>query len=187
MTTEPRQVVSTHWTQPDFANLEAWTEHGRTIWKESEKLTWELSAWADIGDAKFGALKQFCIAHGMNYDRLKHYAQVSRNVPLKNRVDQLTFCHHLEVSLLPEAKQKKWLKRAQDEALTTSQLRAAIREDEGDQNALLSDGPPLKLPTKHALDLCAWLQRQPSDFWTAESKHFWKGQLKPIVEFWNGL
>lgn len=178
--------------------LDHWSSLGREIIARAESATWELADWAAMAP-KFGkkpkegeqkddwhTLKEFCEAHGMNYGAVKTYAWVARQIPRSRRID-LSFGHHQTVAPLDEAEQDAWLARAEKEKLSVVRLRELIRESLGEKSAKISGGPATEYPTRHVLDLQHWLTKQPQDFWTPTVKEFWKKELRPLVEFWEGL
>lgn len=171
----------------ETATFDEWAKHGREIYHHADQMTWHLADWAAFGDRKFGKLKAFCESSGANYHALKAYAMVAGRVSKKVRQLEMSFAHHFEVARLPEAKQKKWLKRAKDENLTTGELRKLIRDAEGDQSALISDGTVTRtIGTKYD-EVKSFLLGQPSDFWNEDTKRIWKERLRPMVEFYQTL
>ncbi len=63
---------------------------------------------------------------GLKRGTLKVYASVAKNVPSLMRINQLSFQHHQLVAHCSEKKQKQWLEKAVDEAMTVRKLRAAM-------------------------------------------------------------
>lgn len=165
--------------------LEQWSIVGTQLYKGADVLTWALADWAAFGDKKWNALKTFCEAHGLSYTTVKEAATVAAAVPRERRNNQLLFGHHFEVSGLPPKEQDKWLKAADEKKLSVLDLRKAIREYQGKQSALLSDGEPLRQLTKPALDLYHVLTHQSDDYWTDRAKVYWRQKLDPIVQWYN--
>src|SRR6185437_16632391 len=64
---------------------------------------------------------------GLDYQTLRNYAWVARQVELWRRREKLSFQHHAEVASLPPDQQDVWLDRAQTERWSRNQLRRHLR------------------------------------------------------------
>lgn len=180
---------------PDDLPFEEWVKIGRKLTRSDQVMQWWLGDWARFGAGdkdkkgwrKQGRLKEFAEANGINYQTLRNLAWVSGNVQLSRRRDSLEWAKHAEVAALPPKEQEKWLAKTEAEALPRAELRRQIRQSQGENNALESDGPVIKFISKQLDDLIHWLKKQPSDFWDADRKALWKVRLQPIVEIWKTL
>ena len=74
-----------------------------------------------------------CERFGREYDTLRSYKAVAQDMQFGVRNPNLTWNHHRAVAPLPPAAQKKWLKKAEKEGLSVSELRKAIRDDQPDK------------------------------------------------------
>ncbi len=86
---------------------------------------------------------------------------------------------------LPPREQKKWINTAIENGWKAPELRKAIRVDNGDENALVSDGKSLVNGTKYFDLLKLWLLNRPEDFWLLERKAIWVqriGELLKIID-----
>lgn len=162
--------------------LDEWVSIGNEIYREAESLTWQLADWAAFGDRTFGTLKEFCDKHGLNYSTLRTYAYVAANVRMSNRLDTLSFSHHIAIASLPSREQSKWLAKAHAQNWSVSELRRQLRA--GEQNTG-SDGPKFHFEDKTILELGTALSSKPDDYWTPDNVKVWRARLKPIVDFYN--
>lgn len=171
-------------TFPAGLSLEAWAEEGNEIYRQSENLTWQLADWAAWGERHFGprALNEYCENHGMNTGSVKTYGYVAAQVPMDNRMPQLSFSHHMAVATLPLREQRTWLARALKENWSVAELRRALRAGE---LSTASDGPIIKFADRSALDLEHFLTTRPSEFWTAQTRVYWRDKLRPLVDFYQ--
>ena len=69
-----------------------------------------------------------CERFGREKQSLKNYKWVAGSVELSVRTDNLSWEHHKLVAPLTPAAQKKWLKKAEKEGWSVSELRKAIRD-----------------------------------------------------------
>ena len=167
--------------------IDEWAAIGRRLVRSEQVLKWWVGDWAAFGVRKYGKLKEFAEANGMDYGTLRNLAWVSNSIELSRRRDNVEWSKHAEVAALPAKDQTKWLERIEEEELPRAELRRQIRASQGEQNALKSDGPTTKFVSKALDDLTHWLTSQAADFWTADRKALWKDRLKPLVKFYNSL
>lgn len=165
--------------------MEQWAEIGNSIYRDAESLQWVLADWAAFGEKHWGALKEFCEGHGMNYGTLRNYAFIATNVEMSRRRDNLSFGHHQEVAPLQPEQQTHWLTKASVNHWSVAELRRRIRTSETNSLSSTSDGPVLKYATKSALELSDFLTTRPSEFWNDSTRSYWRDRLKPIVEFYQ--
>jgi len=182
---------------PDDMSLEQWSAVGRRLCRTDQIVKWWLGDWAAFGAGdkerkekdwrKYGKLKEFAEANGIDYGMLRNMAWVSRSIPLSRRRDNVEWSKHQEIAPLPAKDQAKWLAKAEKEELPRAELRRQIRQSGGESNALQSDGPVIRFASKSCDDLIHWLTTQPADFWNADRRRLWKDRLEPIAKFWEGL
>jgi hypothetical protein len=174
-------------TLPESLSFEQWAEVGRNLCRSDQVMKWWIGDWAAFGLRKYGQLKEFAEINGINYQSLRDMAWVSEKVELSRRRDNLEWSKHREVAALEPKDQEKWLAKAEAEELPVVEIRRQIRQSQGVQNALQSDGPILKFASKACDDLVNWIRAQPEDFWNEERRTAWRLRLQPIVEFWEKL
>lgn len=175
---------------PPGTTFEQWSEIGKKIQRCSESFNWWIGDFLAYGDRAFGKLKEFCELNGYNYSTLRILSYVSENVKMLIRRNNLSWTHHREVAHLPPKLQVKWLDAATQNHWSVSQLRVAIRTDGPGAlfDAHASDGPIMRWPQDQPLDkLIPWLQERPADFWTDETKFFWREKLKPAAKIYQTL
>lgn len=168
---------------PEDLKLDRWADVGRKLCRADQLMKWWLGDWAAFGHRKFGQLKEFAEANGINYQTLRNAAHVSNAINLSRRRDKLEWSKHAEVAALKPAEQKKWLAKAESESLPVAELRKQIRMSQGKHNALEPDGPQLKFISKSLDDLTHFLTSQPEEFWDKARARLWHDRLTPIVEF----
>lgn len=178
-------------------SMEDWAEVGRRLCRSDRVMQWWLGDWARFGAGdqnapgwrKYGRLKEFAEANGLDYQTLRNLAWVSGRVELSRRRDSVEWTKHAEVAALPPKEQEKWLAKTDKEELPRAELRRQIRQSqaEGDNNALASDGPIMKFAHKACDDLVNWLKQRPEDFWSEDRRAAWRKRLQPVVDFYNRL
>jgi hypothetical protein len=172
---------------PGDMAFDAWVVVGRRIARADQVVKWWLGDWAAFGLHKYGKLKEFAEANGIDYQTLRNLAWVSQSVELSRRRDNLEWSKHAEVAALPAADQVKWLGKMEAENLPRAELRRQIRQSQGEHNALESDGPVVPFIGRAVDDLVHWLKGRPAEFWSEERKGVWRKRLGPIVEFYQTL
>ena len=173
---------------PQDLTFDEWVLVGGQIARRIDHSQFFVGDWANYGELKWGQLKSFAAANGLNYSSLRQYAWVSANVEKSTRVDKLSWHHHLEVAPLPPEEQKKWLALAVKNGWPVAELRRQIRRSKGTIDANQPDHKPLPLgPTEGILEAVSWLTARPSDFWTDSTKEFWRNQLQPLHDFYLSL
>lgn len=172
---------------PEGLPMEGWAAVGRRLCRADQVMKWWLGDWASFGERKYGKLKEFAEANGINPGTLMNLAWVAGAVAISRRRENLEWSKHCEVAALKPAEQAKWLAKAESEHLPVAGLRQQIRLARGEHNALQSDGPVVKFGLKAADDLIAWLKGRPQEFWSDERCTEVRKRLEPIVEFYERL
>lgn len=190
--------------------MAAWSAAGQEICRLHAASNFWIGAWINFGletfcrkdelgkpipnDAYLLALQET----GLEYQTLRNFAYVERQVDVSRRRDTLLFSHHAEVAPLPPAQQKKWLGLAEmgtdGKRWTVSQLRQAIR---GSQSIFRDNEPdPGELPwAKPVGDLFRLLKqeeaKQPLDKWPKERRDAVRAcvgrEMEYIHGFWQRL
>lgn len=182
---------------PEELSLEDWSAIGRKLCRTDQVVKWWLGDWAAFGAGdkerkqkdwrKYGKLKEFAEANGIDYGTLRNLAWVSRSITLSRRRDNVQWSKHAEVAPLPGEQQERWLEKVEADDLSCAELRRQIRQAGGENNALESDGPIIKFASKACDDLVNWIRTRPEGFWHEERRAAWRQRLSPIVEFWQTL
>jgi len=111
-------------------SVENWLEYGEKIKQVQGAIQWVLGDWLNYGERAYGEkYSQALDETGYSYDTLRHVALVAVKVEPSRRKHNLSWSHHLEVIKLNPDEQDFWLGKAEEENLSTKQLRAAIQRD----------------------------------------------------------
>lgn len=109
-------------------SYERWAEIGLNLQQMERSLQWWIGDWLRYGEDAFGeTYAQAIEATGMKVQRLMDYAWVSRALPVSARKENLSWTHHKIVAGLPEEERAQWLERAEEDGLSTQELRAAAK------------------------------------------------------------
>ena len=121
--------------------IEQWAETGNMLYQAGQKMSWWLADWAAFGERKYGQLKEFCELNGINYSTISNAATAAKSVESSRRRELLSFSHHVEVSALKPKDQSRFLKMAEAEKLSVSELRKRIRQWQGEFGPEKTHGP----------------------------------------------
>jgi hypothetical protein len=120
--------------RPDTSYLE-WKAIGKKISLMTESITWWLGDWLVYGQEKYPERYKVAIAEcGLDYQTLRNYAWVARNVHVSRRHDSLSFQHHAEVASLEDDEQIRWLTCASERNWSRNELRKNIKAARGIQD-----------------------------------------------------
>lgn len=121
--------------QPDFKK---WGALGLKIVQALRSMEFVIGDWLVYGENNFarkGAgrptncdYEKAIKATGIDYQRLREFAHVSRRIPLIARHNKLSWFHHRLVAKLPPEKQKHWIDLVanHEERITVRRLRTSI-------------------------------------------------------------
>ncbi|MFF9399931.1 LmbU family transcriptional regulator [Streptomyces sp. NPDC014744] len=108
--------------------LEEWKRLGQQIFLITDSSAWWLGDWLVYGQETFPDRYRRAVREtSLDYQTLRNYAWVARNIRPGRRHSALSFQHHAEVVALPENEQDSWLGRAEEQHWSRNQLRSAIR------------------------------------------------------------
>lgn len=108
--------------------FERWLAIGRHLSAVSTWTAWCAGDWLAFGARAYPGRYRQAIEHtSLDYQTLRNYAWVARQVPMPRRREALTFGHHAEVAALPEAEQDFWLRKAEQHQWPVKQLRRQVR------------------------------------------------------------
>lgn len=68
-------------------------------------------------------------ALGISHQTLLNIVSIGNKIPKERRLDGLTFSTHAEVAALAPAEQKRWLRTAAKQGLTSAELRSEIHTE----------------------------------------------------------
>ncbi len=183
------EFTTTGLNLPDDLPEAEWAKIGQKLVRGNQVIQWWIGDWAQFGAGnpsangwrKKGALIEFCRLNGFNYNTLRGYSWVSGSIHLCLRRSNLEYSFFKEVADLSPKEQRKWLNRATEGDLSVADLRREIRVSNGEQNALVSEGPTLEFGTKYFDDLKGWLLVRPESFWIPERQELWKNRILELV------
>jgi N6-adenosine-specific RNA methylase IME4 len=121
------KLTRTGWQPPKNLSIEQWVGIGKALTMIESAAPWWIADWWATGEHLYGqrieAFREQAFGH-YSWSTLKTYGWVARSVTRSNRLDLLTFTHHLQVADLPSVEQSKWLKLAIKNQWSANQLKA---------------------------------------------------------------
>ena len=113
------------------ATIEDWKLFGKSIKKTESGIQWILGAWWNYGHKKWSSDAEEIIKElGYSRNTLKKNGYIYNAVTSLRRRNSLSFRHHEDVAALSPEKQDHYLDKAEKEKLSSTKLRAVIREVE---------------------------------------------------------
>ena len=110
--------------------FEEWRRVGQNLFLIADSSAWWLGDWLVYGEKSYPQRYRRAIDESrLDYQTLRNYAWVARNVALSRRRDKLSFQHHAEVASLPEPEQEIWLNRAEKGTWSRNELRRRIKAE----------------------------------------------------------
>lgn len=107
--------------------FEEWAEVGETLKTIESGVQFWIGDWCNYGEAAYGQ-KYSQFLEVKEYQTLRNYAWVAKEIKMSRRRDILSFSHHLEVANLEPDEQNEWLDQAERENLSVRQLRREIKK-----------------------------------------------------------
>jgi len=108
--------------------FEAWQRCGVFLRGVEGAVPFWLGDWINYGEITYaGKYDEALETIGLEYQTLRNYAYVARQIEMSRRRDNLTFSIHAEVAPLEREQQEHWLNRAAGEGLKRADLRDALR------------------------------------------------------------
>ena len=77
---------------PEDLDLDGWAAVGRRLVRADQVMKWWLGDWAAFGLRKYGKLKEFAEANGIDFGTLRNLAWVSGAVEVSRRRDNVEWC-----------------------------------------------------------------------------------------------
>lgn len=109
-------------------SYEEWEQCGAVLHPVSRAVQWWVGDWLNYGEARYGEkYSQALDATQWEYQTLVNFAYVARRIEISRRRDTVAFALHAELAARPPAQQDHWLDRIEDEGLSRSALRTAMR------------------------------------------------------------
>jgi hypothetical protein len=113
---------------PKDQSFDDWVDTGRRLCASSQVINWYIGDWWAAGQHRYGARAKVAAEglFGKEFQGLMDVASVCRAFPTSRRREALTFTHHREVAALPPEEADTLLVRAEDERLSTRELRKEV-------------------------------------------------------------
>lgn len=109
--------------------IEDWIEAGIKLKLMNKTVQWWLGDWLNYGERIYGEMySQALEATDYEYDTLRKFLWVAREIEIGRRHPNLSWSHHRQVVPLESEKQDYWLKTAEAAGWTRYQFRIALRE-----------------------------------------------------------
>jgi N6-adenosine-specific RNA methylase IME4 len=132
---------------------EEWDQAGDKLCQAHGALQWWIGDWLLYGEGKPEWGEKYAKARkrfGKEEQALKDYKTVAKSVKLSYRNDNLSWTHHRAVAPLPPAEQKNWLKKAEKQGWSVTELRKEIRQKQKDRDRKDNPLPPGKFAVIYA-------------------------------------
>lgn len=126
------QLTNTSLTAPDGVTPEQLDEIGEQLTTMHKSVAWWIGDWANLYPGRHGEkYTELAERFGLQETTVKQYAWVCGAVNLSNRLDELSFSHHIEVASLPDElrpQMHQLLEYARDQGLSVRKFRTYIAE-----------------------------------------------------------
>lgn len=112
---------------PDGLGFDAWQRIGQELCSREKVLNWWIGDWWAFGQHRYGERASIAgeAIFGKGYGALRNIGSVARSFETSRRRDTLTYTHHAEVAALPPHEADALLERAEEQDLSTRELRIA--------------------------------------------------------------
>jgi hypothetical protein len=150
--------------------------HGSALWWWGDALAY--------GEVNYGnTYTQALEDSGYAYQSLAQAKCVSQRIPFSSRYKTLTWSHHCEVAFAFDdpLDRATWLKKAESERLSRTQLRKAIRLAKAEYNDEPNEDAGQFSAINAAKTLCTYLEHQDVASWDNERRSLWITDLRPIA------
>jgi len=112
---------------PEGISYEQWEKIGAGLQAIDHRIQWWVGDWLNFGERKFGEMySQALEATDYEYDVLRHLKRVSQSIEFGRRRPVLSWSHHYEIAKLNPELQERFLDIAENEGLSTKELRLRI-------------------------------------------------------------
>lgn len=117
-----------------------WAELGAVLRQLEGSLQWLIGDWVAAGELRWGkTYEEICELTGYEYQTVRTYVYIARNVDLSIRMDKLSHAHHALVAPIADPDlQRQWLQYAVEHRLSVAKLRAEMRAAEEEAQRQIS-------------------------------------------------
>ena len=128
-------------------------------------LNWIIGDGLNFGEQVYGEkYAQVMEATGWTYQRIADAKWVAGSVPHEVRREALSWTHHRSVAKLPPLAQEKWLKEAEENTLTASEMRTMMNGGKLEGKDILI-APPEPRTARRLLTEAAYIVASEADPW----------------------
>lgn len=120
------EFTKTSLTLDPGINFDKWEIIGKQLNQIEGAIQWWVGDWLNFGERKYGEMYAQAIDESQ-VSTWQNYKYTSKAVESSRRRELLPWSHHREVAALPPDEQKYWLEKAEQEGLSKSVLRQAIK------------------------------------------------------------
>ncbi len=104
-----------------------WAKLGKELHRIRRWAAWAIGDWLNYGEQRYGEMYAQALEDTQySYSTLSKMKYVSSRFEMFRRAENLSWSHHVEVAALPRKDQDKWLKRAEAEDWSKSDLRGHL-------------------------------------------------------------
>ncbi len=149
--------------------------------------------WGDAlayGEQKYGEMYSQALEESdYNYGTLRNAKFVSERMPLLSRLNNLTWTHHAEIAnnVDDKGERSKWLRKAAEDGMSTSQLRKAIRDSKKEINDKPNEDAGQFGPIDAAKALLQFFEKEDVTKWDMPRCRLWMNDLRPIAAIYELL
>lgn len=113
---------------PSTQTFDEWVAMGRKLCASSQVINWYIGDWWAAGQHRYGARAKAAAEgiFGKEFGAIANVASVCRAFETSRRHEHLSFTHHQEVAALPPEDADKLLSKAEEESLSTRELRKEV-------------------------------------------------------------
>lgn len=128
----PGALSRTAWMPPANLSQGDWLACGKTLTAIEGSVQWWMGDWWVFGEERtYGEGREIAEQIGVDYGTIRTYGSVARAYELSNRLDNLSFTHHFRAMAVDSTKGRmKWLRRAEKEGWSASELKSAIAQQQ---------------------------------------------------------
>lgn len=121
-------LTPTSLTLPQDATVDEWEQIGQALGSVQGAIQWWIGDLVLSGEKRYGVKYDRAMElTGLSYKTLRNIVSVANRFEMSRRRDNLSFAHHAAVASLDPDMQDLWLNTAEQQALSVSKLKAAMR------------------------------------------------------------
>lgn len=123
------QITKTGLKFSEKLSFDQWQEVGKQLQKIHGSIQWWIGDWLNFGEKKYGETYTQAIEEtGLDYDTLTSYKWVAGAFESCPRGQNLSWSAHREIASAPEDKRVELLEKANEEKLTSREVKELVKE-----------------------------------------------------------